>query len=157
VATEILQEEATEKNIAKMVVSRAERGWKLYLAKRQLITRTGDDTYTVPSCSGRGRYTVRYGDSVENYTCTDYQVHGGELACKHVTAVALIHARRRRVRLRCEVCGTLSNEETLVGLRNDCRCGGPRYYLRHHPESIGQEVGRIAKNIKREAQIQGDG
>jgi len=118
------------------VITRAERGWDLHLAKRQLIAKTGEDTYSVPSCSGRGTYTVHYGGTVEDCTCTDYGVHGGKIACKHLTAVALIYARRRRVHSRCEVGGVGSHEKTLVGIRNDHRRGGLMYCLPHHPESL---------------------
>jgi hypothetical protein len=100
-----------------MIDSRAMRGWDLYLAKRQLIARTGEDTYTVPASTGRKTYTVHYGGEAENCECTDYGAHRSELACKHLTAVALLYARRRRVHSRCEVCGTPSTERTLVGLR----------------------------------------
>jgi predicted nucleic acid-binding Zn finger protein len=123
------------------IASRAERGWDLHLAKRQLITKTGEDTYTVPASAG-GTYTVHYGDegTDESCECTDYAVNNGRVACKHLTAVALIYARRRRVYSRCEVCGATSSEKTLVGIRNDHRRGGPRYCLPHHPESMSQGV-----------------
>ena len=45
--TKILSDE-DEKTIAKMIAERAERGWDLYQAKRQMITKTGEDTYGVP-------------------------------------------------------------------------------------------------------------
>jgi hypothetical protein len=51
VVTEILQEPA-EKDITQMIASRAERGWALYLARRQLITRTGENHL---HCTGRNR------------------------------------------------------------------------------------------------------
>jgi hypothetical protein len=159
VATESVTE-PTHGDTAEMIASRADRGWDLYLAKRQLITQTSEDTYLVPA-SGDGTYTVRYGGSRESCECTDFGVHNGArspgLACKHLVSVALIYARRRRVRSRCEVCGVSSHEKTLVGLRNDRRRGGPKYCLPHHPDSLGGEIDRIAQSIEREAQIQGDG
>jgi hypothetical protein len=94
VVTEILQEPA-EKSITQMIAERAERGHQLCLTSRQLIIRTGADTYTVPAC-GDGAYTPHYGADREDCTCTDFGFHRGELACKHLTAVALIYAARRR-------------------------------------------------------------
>ena len=118
---------------ARDIAARAERGWDLHLTKRQLITKTGEDTYTVPASSG-GSYTVRYGGEVEDCECTDFGVH--ELACKHLVAVALLFAARRRIHSRCEVCGASSCEKTLIGVRNDRRRHGPKYCLPHHPESV---------------------
>jgi hypothetical protein len=142
VATEIVTE-PTHGDIAEMIAARSMRGWNLYLAKRQLITQTDEDTYTVPA-SGDGTYTVCYGGKVESCECTDYGVHNGAgypgLPCKHLVAVALIYARRRRVHSHCEVCGVSSHKKTLVGLRNDRRRGGPKYCLSHHPESMSGDT-----------------
>jgi hypothetical protein len=159
-------EQDTEQNIGELIAERAERGWDLYLRRRQLITKIGEDTYTVPAGeTSRGkRYTVHYGDEAkvesETCTCTDFVMHG--LACKHLTAVALMYARRRRVYSRCEVCSTPSSEKALVGIRNDHRRGGPRYCLPHHPENMSLSVGnavldRLADAKVREATIQADG
>jgi hypothetical protein len=156
VATTAIVGQDTEKNIAQMIAERAERaerGWDLHLAKRQLITKTGEDTYTVPAGTGRKSYTVRYGDQAEDCTCTDFGVHGGEVACKHLTAVPLIYARRRRVHSRCEVCGAGSHEKALVGIRNDHRRGGPRYCLPHHPENMSLSVGNAVLDSLAAAKI----
>src|SRR5215203_5360324 len=102
VATEIV-DQTTRGDIAKMVAERAERGWDLYLARRQLITRTGEDTYSVPSSGGPKRYTVTYGGSGEDCECTDFGVNEGRISCKHLVAVALLFAARRRIHSRCEV------------------------------------------------------
>jgi hypothetical protein len=114
VVTKIV-DQTSRKDIAKMIDSRAMRGWDLYLAKRQLITQTDEDAYTVPA-SGDGTYTVCYGGKVESCECTDYGVHNGAgypgLPCKHLVAVALIYARRRRGHSHCEVCGVSSHEKT---------------------------------------------
>ena len=78
------------------ITTRAERGWDLHLTKRQVITKIGEDTYTVPA-SNRGTYRVHYGGDapeLEDCTCIDFQVHG--ISCKHLTAVALLFAARRR-------------------------------------------------------------
>jgi hypothetical protein len=92
VVTEIL-DQTSKKDIGEIIADRAKRGRDLYLRRRQLITRTGEDTYTVPG--SRGRYEVRYGDKVESCECVDFGVHCGELACKHLVAVALFYASRR--------------------------------------------------------------
>jgi hypothetical protein len=83
---------------SKDIADRAERGYQLYLTRRAMITHEGGDTYTVPSCTGSDTYTVHYGgDDVadESCTCTDYGVHRGELSCKHLVAIAVMHASRR--------------------------------------------------------------
>jgi hypothetical protein len=41
-------------------------------------------------------YTVRYGREIESCGCTDFGVHRGEIACKHLVAVGIMHAARRR-------------------------------------------------------------
>ncbi len=94
-ATEILLE-AAEKTIARMIAERAERGRQLYLTSRQLIAKTSADTYEIPSCTTDEVYAVHYGDSKEDCTCTDFGAHRGEVSCKHLTAVALLFAVRRR-------------------------------------------------------------
>jgi hypothetical protein len=40
-------------------------------------------------------YTVHYGGEVEDCTCTDFGVHAGEVACKHLMAVGIMRASRR--------------------------------------------------------------
>jgi hypothetical protein len=42
---------------------------------------------------------------------------------------------KRRIRA-CEVCGVSATAVTLAGLKNDRRREGPRYCLRHHPDSL---------------------
>jgi hypothetical protein len=124
VVTEILQE-PTEKSIAQMIGERAERGRQLYLTSRQLITRTGADTYTVSSSDASGTYTVHYGADVEDCNCTDFGVHRGEVSCKHLVAVALIYAVRRR-RRSCPSCFagyvTITVEEDGVEHDESVRC-----------------------------------
>jgi hypothetical protein len=82
------------------IATRAERGWDLHLTKRQLITKIGEGTYTVPASNG-GTHTVHYGGEAEDCECVDFYVHHGEIACKHLTAVALLFAARRRPRCSC--------------------------------------------------------
>jgi hypothetical protein len=133
VVTEMIPE-VHRPDIAQMIATRAERGHDLYIRKRQLIVRTGEDTYLVPG-SGKRSYRVHYGDGREGCECADWQVNRGALACKHVVSVALMFAvRRRRVR-RCEACGAPATEKTLVGLEGDRRREGPRWCLPHHPAS----------------------
>jgi hypothetical protein len=146
--TEAILPETNYRDIAEKIAERSMRGWDLYLAKRQLITKTGEDTYIVPSCTGRGSYAVRYGSDLEECSCTDYGVHGGKLPCKHLVAVSLLYATRRRVRSTCEMCGISSHKKTLVGIRGDRRRGGPRWCLPHHPDSL-------ARAMLREDAIQG--
>jgi hypothetical protein len=67
VATTIV-DQTNHSDIARMIASRAERGRDLYLTKRQLITKTSEDIYTVPASNG-GVYTVHY--DVESCECTD--------------------------------------------------------------------------------------
>jgi hypothetical protein len=146
-ATTIVKQE-TEKHISELIAERAERGWDLHLRRRQLIIKTDADTYTVPAESGHKTYTVHYGDQVEDCTCADFGVHRGEVACKHLTAVAFLYARRRRVHSRCEVYGAGSSEKALVGIRNDHRRHGPRYCLPHHFTNLraGETVENFATN-----------
>ena len=106
-ATESLQQqqvaeqaEQPNRGIEREITARAQRGWDLHLAKRQLITRAGKDTYYVPGTAGQ-TYIVRYGDAVESCSCTDSQVHGDRVACKHLVAVALLYAARRRPACPC--------------------------------------------------------
>jgi hypothetical protein len=162
VVTTIVKED-TSKDIAELIAERAERGWDLHLAERQLIVRVDENTYTVPSCSGRGTYIVHYGNQVEDCECVDFQVH--HISCKHLVAVALFHATRRRANSKCEVCGVGSDEKSLMGLRNDHSKGGPKYCLPHYPESMSQtflSVGnivldRLSSAKEREAAIQDEG
>jgi hypothetical protein len=95
VVTEILPT-ANEKSITQMIAERAERGHQLYLMQGALITHEGGDTFTVPSCRGRGTYTVRYGGDVEDCDCVDHAGHGGRISCKHLAAIGIMHSARRR-------------------------------------------------------------
>jgi len=128
VVTEILQE-PNEKSITQMISERAERGWALYLTKRQLITKTGVDTYTVPS-SADGTCAVHYGADVEDCTCTDYSVHRGILSCKHLQAIGIMHAARRAPARR--------SEATCL-----CHCG--YHYIGHMVESQDDLDGEVVE------------
>lgn len=69
----------------------------------------GGGTYSVPSTSGSGTYTVELAGEDESCDCSDHHRHP-ELTCKHLTA-ATIYRARRRARMRreqrgCESCGS---------------------------------------------------
>ena len=93
-ATPTIQQQA-KLGIAKKVAERSERGQKLFQTQKHLINRINADTYSVPSCSTDEHYTVDYGERVEDCTCIDFGMNRGEIACKHLAAVAIMHAARR--------------------------------------------------------------
>lgn len=87
-----------------------------------LFDHIGGDLYAVPTSSqDEKHYLVCYGGAVEHCTCTDFGVNSSWVACKHLCAVAIMHAVRRRVASRCPVCGVSSHEKTLTGRRGDRR------------------------------------
>jgi hypothetical protein len=83
--------------IAKKIAERSERGQKLFQTQKHLINQINADTYSVPSCSTDEHYTVHYGSEagVEDCTCINFGMNRGEIACKHLAAVAIMHAARR--------------------------------------------------------------
>jgi len=68
------------------------RALELYRTRGHEIRRAGEDLYLVPSCTGRGFYSVDYVE--ETCDCPDFR-HRGE-NCKHVLAVGIHVAKRRR-------------------------------------------------------------
>jgi hypothetical protein len=64
----------------------------------------GEDLYLVPSCTGRGFYSVDYRE--ETCDCADFRRRGEN--CKHILAVGVLVAKRRS-RLR-------------LGVRQVCAC-----------------------------------
>jgi hypothetical protein len=70
---------------------RAERALKLYEDRGHLIHQFGTGLYRVPSCSGKGFYTVDYLE--ERCTCPDFEYRGE--VCKHIYAVGISRAIRR--------------------------------------------------------------
>ncbi len=72
----------------------------------------GQDLYLVPSCTGRGFYSVDYGE--ETCDCADF-THRRE-NCKHILAVGVLVAKRRsRLRLGVrQVCACNDGWITLV-------------------------------------------
>ena len=73
--------------------SREARGLALYCERGAEIIRTGPFTYLVPSCSGGEPYAVNY--KRESCDCPDALRHP-DLNCKHLLAVAVTRAKRRR-------------------------------------------------------------
>jgi hypothetical protein len=73
--------------------SRELRALALYEEYAEAIRIVGPDTFEVPSCSGRGHYTVRYGGLEESCSCPDFCYRGE--ACKHLLCVGIAHAARR--------------------------------------------------------------
>ena len=73
--------------------TRTERALELYRIRGGEIERIAEDLFRVPSCTGAGFYTVRYGD-VEACDCPDFE-YGGGRSCKHLLAVGIAHAKKR--------------------------------------------------------------
>jgi hypothetical protein len=73
--------------------ARALRALALYRERGAEIERTGPWTYLVPSCTGTGSWAVNY--RTERCDCPDALRHP-DLNCKHVLAVGIHRAKRRR-------------------------------------------------------------
>jgi len=80
--------------------TRERRALELYRTRGHEIRKAspGEDLYLVPSCTGRGFYSVDYRE--ETCDCADF-THRRE-NCKHILAVGVLVAKRRS-RLR-QVC-----------------------------------------------------
>jgi len=76
-------------------LTREARGIALFEERGNDIQQIGRGVYSVPSCTGRGDYLVRYSDTAESCECGDHQRRG--MVCKHLYAAALFAAKRRRV------------------------------------------------------------
>ena len=74
--------------------SRGARALELYRIRGAEIVRTAPFVYNVPSCSGDGFYVVDY--RAETCDCEDALRHP-DLNCKHLQAVGVARAKRRRV------------------------------------------------------------
>jgi hypothetical protein len=72
--------------------TREQRGLELYRTRGHEIHQTAEDLYLVPSCTGRGFYSVDYRE--ETCDCPDFE-HRGE-NCKHILAVGIYHAKHRQ-------------------------------------------------------------
>jgi SWIM zinc finger len=75
-------------------LTREARGIQLFEERGHDIQQVGRGLYSVPSCSSRGAYLVRYSDTAESCECGDHQRRG--LVCKHLYAAALFAAKRRK-------------------------------------------------------------
>ena len=85
-------------------LAREARGIALYEERGDEIQQLRVGLYSVPKCSRRGDYLVEYGAGVESCECKDFEFHGERYACKHLIAVAIFYAKRRKgVRLVAEV------------------------------------------------------
>ena len=70
------------------------RALELYRTRGHEIRRVGQDLYLVPSCTGRGFYSVDYRE--ETCDCPDFLRRGEN--CKHILAVGVHVAKRPRHR-----------------------------------------------------------
>jgi len=68
------------------------RALELFRARGHEIRHAGQDLYLVPSCTGRGFYSVDYRE--ETCDCPDHQNRGEH--CKHILAVGIYHAKHRQ-------------------------------------------------------------
>ncbi len=76
-------------------LTRELRGIALFEERGGDIQQLARGTYSVPSCTGRGDYLVRYDDQGESCECRDFEFGPG-LPCKHLYAAALFAAKRRK-------------------------------------------------------------
>ena len=82
-------------------LSREERGIQLFEERGHGIQQLARGLYSVPSCTGRRDYLVRYDAQGESCECKDFEF--GHV-CKHLYSVALFAAKRRKaVRVLAEV------------------------------------------------------
>ncbi len=98
--------------------TREHRALALYREHHHEIVLVDTDTFEVPSCTGSGTYTVEYGEN-ESCSCPDARRHP-ELSCKHVLAVALCFAKRRRLRTYSETVET-ARRDAAVEYREETR------------------------------------
>jgi hypothetical protein len=72
--------------------TREERALELYRTRGHEIRHVGQDLYLVPSCTGRGFYSVDYRE--ETCDCPDHEIRKEN--CKHILAVGIYHAKHRQ-------------------------------------------------------------
>ena len=107
--------------------TREERALELYRTRGHEIRHVGQDLYLVPSCTGRGFYMVDYRQ--ETCDCPDHKIR--QENCKHILAVGVHVAKRRRrrphvctdgwVSMEVEVLDPDSGEEILEEALYLCR------------------------------------
>jgi hypothetical protein len=89
-------------------LTREARGIALFEERGDDIQQIGRGLYSVPSCTGRGDYLVRYSDAAESCECGDHQRRG--TTCKHLYATALFAAKRRKA-IRTGFAPVLTDED----------------------------------------------
>jgi hypothetical protein len=72
--------------------TRESRALELYRRRGHEIRKAGEDLYLVPSCTGRGFYSVDYRE--ETCDCPDFARRREN--CKHILAVGVFVAKRRQ-------------------------------------------------------------
>jgi hypothetical protein len=78
--------------------TREERDPELYRTRGHEIRLAGEDLYLVPSCTGEGSYSVDYRE--ETCDCPDFLRRHEN--CKHILAVGVLAAKRRRRPCACD-------------------------------------------------------
>ena len=68
------------------------RALELYRRRGHEIRHVDQDLYLVPSCTGRGFYSVDYRE--ETCDCPDHEIR--QENCKHILAVGIYHAKHRQ-------------------------------------------------------------
>ena len=111
--------------------TREHRALALYRTRGHELERIAEDLYRVPSCSGSGFYTVRYGLDAEVCDCPDFQ-HGGGRSCKHLLAVGIAHAKRRFTTVR--TIGAAGDPFPYAGDHGGHGCYGGVVYLTYEED-----------------------
>jgi hypothetical protein len=91
----------TESSASAHPSTREERGLELYRTRGHEIRLAGEDLYLVPSgaSTGQGFYSVDYREE-ETCDCPDFLHHHEN--CKHILAVGVLAAKRRRRAHACD-------------------------------------------------------
>ncbi len=77
------------------------------------IERVERGVYLVPSSGGGDPYFVEYGGPEESCSCKDFEFHGHETPCKHLLALGILGAKKRR-EFKCDGCGAPTPRRELV-------------------------------------------
>jgi hypothetical protein len=120
--------DTTESSAPAHPSSREQRGLELYREHGHEIRHVGEALYLVPSCAGRGFYSVDYRQ--ETCDCPDHEIRGEN--CKHILAVGIYHAKHRSeasphacndgwVSMEVEVVDPETGEETVEEALYLCR------------------------------------
>ena len=92
----IINDSAPAQDSRHQRLTREARGLQLFEERGDEIQQLRLGLYSVPKCSGRGDNLVEYGAGVESCECKDFEFHGEEYPCKHLVAVAIFAAKRRK-------------------------------------------------------------